>query len=172
MRTEKAYEVAVADLRRQRAHLRAELDEIDDLITKLTRRVSSIATDGPTQQSLTRPSGTPTRLPESNEYASMKAGEAALTYLREVASAEPLSTRQIVNALERGGFALKTGKDPYGAVSAALSRVAESEPHVLKKVGASWLFVAHRGGPPRTESSDGPGYIRDQTREPDRRELD
>lgn len=144
---EHAYRLILSDLEGDLAKLEKERAEVEGLIRQIRKRL---------------PEGSPGESKQA-PYAGMKSGEATMAYLRDAASSEPMTTREIVTGLVSGGYVFKGGRDPYGPVAAALSRFTKFRPDTVKKVGTKWILTEHDVEQARRET-DGSG--REKREEP------
>jgi hypothetical protein len=78
----------------------------------------------------------------SNHFLGMKIATAAITRLDQ--SKQPLSTRVMAEALERGGFR-HTSQNFVNAVNTALYRLSRSDDPAIVKVGREWGRVTGIG---------------------------
>lgn len=116
----------IADLEAQRLQLDAQRAKLDAAIAAL-KELASDAKGGVRAVSVKPPAS---RAPGSNSYRGMSIAAAAKEYLRS--EGRPRSTREIAQALARGGLRHKSGNWTNTVRSSLARRVEKGDPQLVK----------------------------------------
>jgi hypothetical protein len=95
----------------------------------------------------------PDKIPSDAFFGMRSIGDAARKYLSLVKRKQ--TTKQIVDALERGGFPHQS-KTFYSTVYTALQRLAEQDGGDMIRIGSEWAIASWYPGQARRAKSDKP----------------
>lgn len=140
----RAYEAAIAALGAEVAENRddeADIDKATAALTRILRRRHTTTSDAVPLEDDVRPDGL--HMPKGNrkgEYAGLSIGDAAVLCLER--SAEAMTLRQMIDAIEAGGFEM-TSNRPESSLSTALNRREGNHADAIHVARGKWKHRCH-----------------------------